>query len=242
MTPDMTAQRLSFVETRLKSLNARFEPVGEGLAAVELPGRASFTGGLALVDLSPLPRAGYKGRDTAPWLTGQGLALGAGTNRAYADPSGLRLARLSEGEVLLLGGLDGDRAALDRLDAAWSPAAGLTFAVPRQDSHAWFVVVGEQVAVMLAKLCGVDLRPGKFPEDGIAQTSLAKMSAILVRRSFAGMPAFDILADSASAVYLWDCLTDAMAEFDGATVLGLDALRGLEKSMAPVSGSGISST
>jgi hypothetical protein len=34
------------------------------------------------------------------------------------------------------------------------------------------------------------------------------------------------LGDSASAEYLWDCLNDAMAEFDGAPV-GLAALRGL---------------
>lgn len=227
------AHRRSFVESRLTALGARIAPVGDGLAALEIPGRPAYTGGLVLADLSPLPRAGYKGRDTGAWLVGQGLALGAGTNRVYADASGLRLARLSDGEVLLLGGLDGDGSALDRLAGAWTPEAGLCFAVPRRDSHAWFVLVGPEVATMLAKLCAVDLRSGKFPEDGIAQTSLAKMSAILVRRSLGGVPAFDILADSASAAYLWDCLIDAMAEFAGAGVIGLEALRQLEKSVAP---------
>ncbi len=35
--------------------------------------------------------------------------------------------------------------------------------------------------------------------------------------------AYHLLADSASALYLWDCLVEAMAEFDGA-VVGTEAL------------------
>jgi sarcosine oxidase subunit gamma len=41
-----------------------------------------------------------------------------------------------------------------------------------------------------------------------------------------GTPAFHLLADSASAEYLWTCVLDATAEFDGAPV-GWTALRKL---------------
>ena len=51
------------------------------------------------------------------------------------------------------------------------------------------------------------------------------MSGIILRQDLGELPVFHLLADSASADYLWDCLVDAMAEFDGAPV-GLAALRG----------------
>ena len=83
-----------------------------------------------------------------------------------------------------------------------------------------------RAAQMFAKLCGVDLRPGKFADGAIAQTSLARMNAVVIRDDRGGALAYHLLGDSASAAYLWDCLTDAMAEFDGRPV-GLAAARAL---------------
>ncbi len=40
------------------------------------------------------------------------------------------------------------------------------------------------------------------------------------------LAAYHLFADNPSAEYFWDCLLDAMAEFDGRPV-GLTALRGL---------------
>ena len=96
--------------------------------------------------------------------------------------------------------------------------------MPRADSHAWFAVTGRQASEMFAKICGIDLRLHKFPDGGIAQTSIAKINGIILRQDQGPLPLFHLLADSASADYLWDCLMDAMAEFEGAPV-GLAALR-----------------
>jgi sarcosine oxidase subunit gamma len=90
--------------------------------------------------------------------------------------------------------------------------------MPRAESHAWFLVTGERAPGMFAKICGVDLRPHRFAIGAIAQTSLAKMSAIVIRADLGEVPAYHVLADSASAEYLWGCLLDAMAEFAGAPV------------------------
>ena len=79
---------------------------------------------------------------------------------------------------------------------------------------------------MFAKLCAVDLRPAKFADGRIAQTVLAEVSAIVVRDDRGAVPAYHLLANSAAAEYLWDCLTDAMAEFDGRPV-GWSAARDL---------------
>ena len=51
------------------------------------------------------------------------------------------------------------------------------------------------------------------------------MNAVVIRDDRGGVLAYHLLGDSASAEYLWDCLNDAMAEFDGAPV-GLAAVRG----------------
>ena len=57
-------------------------------------------------------------------------------------------------------------------------------------------------------------------------TSLARMSAIIVRADLGPVPAYAVLGDSSLAEYLWGVLVDAMAEFDGQTV-GVAALEQL---------------
>ena len=52
-------------------------------------------------------------------------------------------------------------------------------------------------ADMFAKLCGVDLSPNRFAEGQVAQTSVARLSAIVIRSDTAGALAFHLLADSA---------------------------------------------
>ena len=66
----------------------------------------------------------------------------------------------------------------------------------------------------------------KRTDGQIAQTSLARMNGMIVRDDQGGTLAYHVLGDGASGEYLWDCLLDAMAEFDGAPV-GLDAVRAL---------------
>jgi sarcosine oxidase subunit gamma len=76
---------------------------------------------------------------------------------------------------------------------------------------------------MFAKLCAVNLAPDRFPPGQIAQTSVARLSSIIIRNDIAGTLSFFLLAESASAEYLWDCLLDAMAEFGG-SVCGAESL------------------
>lgn len=181
---------------------------------------------LGIADLSPLPRAGFKGRDTAAWLAGQGVAVGDDSNRAYACGTGSLAARLAPGEVLLLGALDGSDPLPRTLTEAWAGDAGLCFPVPRRDASFWFLITGEHTTSMFAKICGVDLRPKAFADGAIAQTSVARSNAIIIRADLGALPAFHMLGDSASAGYMWMCLLDAMAEFDGGPV-GLEAVLGV---------------
>ncbi len=178
---------------------------------------------LALIDCTPLPRTGYKGRDTADWLQKQGVSVTTESNAATPTKSGGLAARLAPGEVVILGaGLD-DMSCAD-LDAAWTMEAGMVFPVPRRDTNIWLRVTGEHAPAMFAKICGVDLRPWSFPNHAIAQTSVARLNCIVVRDDIADIPAYHILTDSASASYFWMCLLDAMDEFGGKSA-GYQSLR-----------------
>lgn len=192
---------------------------------------------LGIADLSVLPHGGFKGKGTVEWLSAQGLSIGPDSNKAYAQAGGELAARLAPTEIFLLDSLAGTGGLLQRLNTAWqwadhAPRPQQGYPTPRQDSHAWFMVSGGFVPEMFAKMCGVDLRRDCFAEGAIAQTSMAKMSAIVIRADRKGRdgqvnPAYHVLADIASTEYLWSCLMDAAAEFDGKPI-GLQALQDLE--------------
>jgi sarcosine oxidase subunit gamma len=232
------ALRRSFVYRQLTAAGASFaERAGAAVARDfgDPLGEAETARRLGLADLSPLPRTGFKGPGTAEWLTGQGLVVPAESNRAARQDGGGLAVRLAPGEVLILGPLDGSDSVTARLDQAWAaepvpPERPRGFPVPRADSHAWFRVVGSRAAGLFAKLCAVDLRPQSFDDLAVAQTSVARLSATVIRDDLgpggATTLAFHLLFDSASAAFCWDCLIDAMAEFDGAPV-GLSALEAL---------------
>jgi len=235
MTRPSDHLRRSFLYRTLEAAGARWEVLGDAAVAANYgdpDGERGLAGRLGLADLSPLPRTGFKGPGTADWLAGQGIDVPADSNRAARQKSGILACRLAPGEVLLLGPQSGEGEAIAALDEAWKsgpvpPEQPRGFPVPRRDSHAWFRVTGDHAPSMFAKLCGVDLRADRFADLSIAQTSVARTAAIVVRDDIADVPAFHLLCDSATAGYLWACLIDAMAEFDGHPI-GHSALRAIK--------------
>jgi sarcosine oxidase subunit gamma len=226
--------RRSFCWRKLVAAGARFEELGGAAVAMRYANATdedSTARRLGIADLSLLPRIGFKGKGTADWLGGQGLTLPPEPNRTATQSDGSLALRLAQEEIFLLGNLRGEGALGQKLQEAWTvagtpPASARGFLLPRAETHAWFLVTGKKAAKMLAKLCGVDLRPAKFDNGRIAQTSAAKMSVVIARADQGATLAFHLVADSASAEYLWDCLIDAMAEFNGGPV-GLKAMQGL---------------
>ena len=218
----------SFLARKLSAAGASFGELAGSAVALDFGAAEAERAAcqrLGLSDLSPLPRCGFKGAGTADWVSAQGARLPAAPNLAARQDGGELIARLAPEEVLVLSALDRDAPGLAaQLAEAWSGAPRSGYPVPRQDSHAWLYVSGQDSDAMFAKICAVDLRAHKFADLSIAQTSVARLSAIVIRDDRAGRLGFHLLADSAAAPYLWDCLLDAMAEFDGRPV-GLTALR-----------------
>ncbi len=226
MNPTDTPRR-SFVARELVALGATFTDIG-GFAAPLSCGasadeEATRARRLGLCEASALARGGYKGWTALDWLREKGVGVPEQNNRARRHDGAL-VARPADSEALILGGLDGGCALLDDLGAAPPPDG--CYPVPRADANAAFIISGSAAPALLAKLCAVDLRPRSFPDLSVAQTSVARLNALVLREDIAGTVAFHCLFDSASALYLWQCLIDAMAEFDGRPV-GLAALRQL---------------
>lgn len=227
MTQPEKLQRRSHLYRTCREAGAHWRVVnGFGAPAHygDVSGETAAAARLAIADLTALPRAGYKGWGMADWIRDQGVSLPE-PNQVRRQEDGTLACRLSSGELLLLA--DDDEATLiDRLEGAWSMDDAVCFPVPRADASARLVVTGHESAAMMAKMCGVDLRGHRFSDHAIAQTSVARMNVIVLRNDRGAAPAYDLIFDSASAVYLWGCLVDAMAEFSG-RIVGLDAIDAL---------------
>ncbi|MGA8260161.1 MAG: hypothetical protein WB783_08120 [Arenicellales bacterium] len=186
------------------------------------PGNEGSGPGLRLADLTALPRIGFKGREAPQWLEARGCRLPERPNRAVKRADGALIAALSRDEHLVLSDAGRRSSLCDELEKAWElDERRLCYPVPRRHSHAWFAVGGPRAPQMLAKLCGVDLRPEHFDKGSVAQTSIARLSGIIVRVGEDIEPAFYILADSASAEFLWEAMVDAMREF-GCSIVSSD--------------------
>jgi sarcosine oxidase subunit gamma len=220
------ARRRSFVYRQLLAAGATFESLDDGAVAANLAGAdGGAVEELAICDLSGLPRIGFKGGEALDWLRGQGFVCGDTPNRTYRQPNGTLVAVLAPNEALLLSPLAEPASSLMNLAGAASLDDGVRrYPVPRADANFEFLVGGRHAAEMFAKVCGVDLRPAAFAADAVAQTSVARLNAIVVRADVAAIPAYRLLGDSASAEYLWNSLLDAMAEYGG-SIVGLDDVR-----------------
>jgi sarcosine oxidase, subunit gamma len=187
---------------------------------VRHPGRTpAIPGSLTLADLSVLPRWGVKGREAFAYLEKHRAVVPADNNRAERQADGSLVVRLSPGEALVLPSFESGRSIVaEAMEALRPEGLGACYPVPRQDTLCWLMVKGDAAPQMFAKLCGVDLAADQFADGAVAQTSVARLSAIVLRHDIGASLVFSILADSASAEYLWDCLVDAMDEFAGVTI------------------------
>lgn len=178
---------------------------------------------LAICDMSWLPRTGFKGKDTISWLRAQGLKIPKQVNSLEKSNDGSLIIRLGITEFLILTDPRGMGELSVELNNGWEAkkfeSVGMnTYCLPRQDSHACFLLCGEYVPQLFAKLCAVDLSVNHFPHLGVVQTSVARLSSIIVRNDLSDTLSYLILVDSASAEYLWDCIIAAGQELDGRTV------------------------
>lgn len=166
-----------------------------------------------LYDFSLKKRGGIRGVDAASVLQSHNLPVPKAPNQCLISDSGELVLRLSAREYWLLDPSANPASVVDTVDHL-DLSQQQCYPLFCQHSHAWFVMTGPHLAALFAKLCGVDLRAEAFPKGAIAQTSVARVNAIVISHTWQGEAAFSILSDSASASYFWGALQDAMQEFN----------------------------
>ena len=77
---------------------------------------------------------------------------------------------------------------------------------------------GARAPDVLPKVCGLNFTDGQFPNSYAAQTSLAKVRALIVRLDNAQALAYYLIVDRSLAAYVWEVVHDATREF-GSVVL-----------------------
>lgn len=188
----------------------------------------SAAGHLGLCDLSLLPRHGITGAGSTAWLLAHDYEPPQHPNTVVTQPNDDLLVRLSAEEYLCLRISKLSGAAYDEPPHWPGDDDGNAYPAPRADSHCLFAVTGSSAATLFSKLCAVDLRPDKFADGCVAQTSVARVNAIVIRHDLNGTRNFYVLTSTSAAEYLWECLLDAMQEFKGMPV-GIAALRAVAK-------------
>jgi sarcosine oxidase subunit gamma len=213
----------SFVNRKIDGV--AFKAIGDSALVTKVVTKGeskSHAANLALIDLSVAARIGFRGANAKSHLEDAQLPIPSKPNMMMqSKKESLMTLRLSDSEYWILDGSTDGGEKLHELTAL--PVPDNCYRLYCQHSHAWFMLTGQYIEQTMAKICGVDLRKLSFPLDTIVQTSVAKVNAVIVRHEVNEMPVFSVLSDSASAEYLWDCLLDAMDEFDG-QVVGIDAL------------------
>ena len=205
-----------------KQSGASFSEAADGALVVGFGNDRVQAQQCGLLDLSILPRIGFRGFNSAMHLEALGLPAPAQPNQARVSAGGELVLRLSQKEFWVLASLADQGAQVTSLHQRDLPNKDC-YPLYCQDSHAWFALTGADLPELFAKICGVDLRQAAFPVGSIAQTSVARVNAIVINRPVNDIPCFFILSDSAAAEYLWECLLDAMNEFGGEPV-GVSAL------------------
>ena len=234
--------RRSPLYRRHVDLQAKLEQVGDAVLVSHYvkPGiEVLLAANLGLVDLSTMPRTGFKGAGAPAWAASQRVKLPKLPNTAVTQKDGSVVAKLSHQELLIVSNIMGSATSIDRLNRehlnrehsnkehlSKQTLAPQTYSLPRADSHSWLAVTGNAAAEMFSKICGVDLRVHKFAHNQVAQTSVAKINGVILRHDLATTPCFYILSDITSTEFLWDSLLDAMEEYRGAAV-GVAAMRSL---------------
>lgn len=156
-----------------------------------------------LSDFSLCPRVGLRGEHAKQQILKLQLPYPEAINHASQSADSL-VVRLGYTEVWLLSG--NPSSTLDK-----TPMDG--FQIPCFDSHAWFVLHSSFKPEIMSKICGVDLRPESFPLGAVAQTSVAKISAIVIHHQINDDSVFSLLCDRSLADYFWLAVSDAMQEF-----------------------------
>jgi heterotetrameric sarcosine oxidase gamma subunit len=141
-------------------------------------------------------------------------AVPAATGGVLSVPEGA-LARLRPDEFLFMALAPSVEIGALETRIAASPHSELLTVTDVTHGHGLLQLVGPRAPDVLPKLCGLDFDDAVFPDRHVAQTSLAKIAALILRLDVSGNRAYWVMVERSLAAYVWETVWAAMREFDG---------------------------
>jgi heterotetrameric sarcosine oxidase gamma subunit len=99
------------------------------------------------------------------------------------------------------------------LEASFRQAGRFAHATDYSGGIAVLRAVGRATPDVLSKLCGLDFHSAHFPNLHVAQTSVAKIKALIARHDEGDTPGYSLHVDAPSGQYFWAAVLDAGQEF-----------------------------
>ncbi len=131
-------------------------------------------------------------------------------------------ARLTDDEWILI--------TPDRADArGLADTSSLVTVTDVSHGYGVLLLAGPRAPKVLAKLCALDFSESTFPDLHAAQTSLANVRALVLRRDHHDRRAYLIAVGRSVTEYVWELLLEAAEEFEPAVVDGASLIRSLVK-------------
>jgi glycine cleavage system aminomethyltransferase T len=189
---------------------------------------------VGLLDISENGKVDLKSNDLDAALGAAFKGLGrVEEGRAVLAGEGgtTRVCRLTEGQALLVTAPDALQGTLDALGKVAS-AQICTHLTDLTSALCGLRLVGPRAPAVLERLSWLDLAPDRFADGALAQGSVARIHALIVRRDTAGgriayaPTGYDLYVDRDLGAYLWDVLLEQGAPL-GLKPVGRDVEEGL---------------
>jgi glycine cleavage system aminomethyltransferase T len=188
---------------------------------------------VGLIDISERGKVDLKSDDLDAALGAAFKGLGRVEVRR-AVPAGeggtMRVCRLTEGQALLVTAPDALQNALDALGRVAS-AQACTHLTNLTSALCGLRLVGPKAPAVLERLSWLDLAPDRFADGALAQGSVARIHALIVRHDVAGgrmqyaPTGYDLYVDRDLGAYLWDVLLEQGAPL-GLKPVGYEVISG----------------
>jgi heterotetrameric sarcosine oxidase gamma subunit len=172
--------------------------------------RSALRERVALADLSFNGKVNVRGEAAGDLIARAFQMVHNPVGRLLAATNGLRSLPLAADEFLLLSGPGGE----DEIVRCLSETGdGSVTVVDLTHGLAGFWLAGPDSPHLLSKLCALSFDTRDFPDGHVAQSSLAKVHATILRHDRGRLPAYEFYVERPYGEYLWDVILDAGTEF-----------------------------
>jgi heterotetrameric sarcosine oxidase gamma subunit len=100
-------------------------------------------------------------------------------------------------------------AAVRRLDDMAQAATSLITVTEVTHANAELWLIGPHSAELLGRLCSLDFYASQFPNGAAKQSSVAKITQLIIRQDRGGLPAYALIGPRSLASYLWQTIFEA---------------------------------